>query len=475
MTVGPASLAEAGVTASSWVQLSPATSPPVLQDSMAYDSGTGQIVLVGCTSCVGGSLMETWTWNGSTWTQQDPATSPPARVGASMAYDASTGQLVLFGGLTYPPGQQLLNDTWTWSGTDWTQLHPASNPSPRDQGNLAFDSSTGQMILFGGEASGGGSLGDTWSWSGSTWSQLAPAASPHARNSSSMAYDPDTGQIVLFGGVYNPGGGSADLNDTWNWDGSTWTEQAPATSPGARYSTSIGYEPGAGIVLVGGASLGALDSYTWTWNGSTWIPLTPTSSPTFGEQPLAYDASTGQLVFFGGYVAGLEGQVPSNQTWDFGVAGDFFVPYWVQPGAGCTGPAGPGFSLSGPSGCGSSSTNEGMLAYSYLAGPEAGAPGSSFTYSWVDPPGYGDQVTYGIPDGAYLNNGAGTVTLNGAAAGTTHGGAKFGKTCTKVAGCTYWKSHELLAGTHVLTVTAGADYVNVYGLWVAQKAVKAKK
>jgi len=27
----------------------------------------------------------------------------------------------------------------------------------------------------------------------------------------------------------------------------------------------------------------------------------------------------------------------------------------------------------------------------------------------------------------------------------------------------------------VLTVTAGADYVNVYGLWVAQKAVKAKK
>ena len=63
---------------------------------MAYDPGTGQLVLFGGYD--GGFLDDTWTWNGSTWTQMTPATSPPARDSASMAYDPGTGQLVLFGG-----------------------------------------------------------------------------------------------------------------------------------------------------------------------------------------------------------------------------------------------------------------------------------------------------------------------------------------------------------------------------------------
>jgi hypothetical protein len=59
-------------------------------------------------------LDDTWTWNGSTWTQQAPATSPPARVGASMAYDATASDIVLFGG--YGTGDIYPNDTRTWGG-----------------------------------------------------------------------------------------------------------------------------------------------------------------------------------------------------------------------------------------------------------------------------------------------------------------------------------------------------------------------
>ena len=44
-----------------------------------------------------------------------------------------------------------------------------------------------------------------------------------------MAYDPVTGQLVLFGGYRV--GGDIDFNDTWTYDGTTWTEQSPATSP----------------------------------------------------------------------------------------------------------------------------------------------------------------------------------------------------------------------------------------------------
>ena len=44
---------------------------------------------------------DTWTWNGTTWTQQthqSPGTGPESRYVASMAFDSATGQLVLFGG-----------------------------------------------------------------------------------------------------------------------------------------------------------------------------------------------------------------------------------------------------------------------------------------------------------------------------------------------------------------------------------------
>jgi hypothetical protein len=52
-----------------------------------------------------------------------------------------------------------------------------------------------------------------------------------------MAYDAATGTVVLFGG-----GGNHDLGDTWTWDGTTWTQQAPATHPAARLSASMAYD-----------------------------------------------------------------------------------------------------------------------------------------------------------------------------------------------------------------------------------------
>ena len=160
------------------------------------------------------------------WTRQAPAASLPARYGASMAYDAATGNVVLFSG--NDAGNGAVAGTWTWDGSTWTQLFPKTRPSPRFGASMAYDAATGNMVLFGGIAGGDrGVKGDTWTWNGSTWTKQAPASSPPVRFEATMAYDAATGNVVLFGGTARHGA----LGDTWTWDGTTWTQQHPAASP----------------------------------------------------------------------------------------------------------------------------------------------------------------------------------------------------------------------------------------------------
>ncbi len=228
-----------------------------------------------------------------------------------MAYDSATGQLVLFGG--YGNGGGDLNDTWTWNGTTWTQQFPATSPPARADASMAYDSGTGQLVLFGGYGNGGGDLNDTWTWNGTTWTQQFPATSPPARADASMAYDSGTGQLVLFGGF----NGSFSVNDTWTWNGTTWTQQAPATSPPPRDDDApMAYDSATGqLVLFGGYGRSGELNDTWTWNGTTWTQQAPATSPSARfYASMAYDSGTGQLVLFGG----INSTVPPynlNDTW----------------------------------------------------------------------------------------------------------------------------------------------------------------
>ena len=227
LAVQPAALASTA-PAPTWTKQAPATHPPArLDGSMAYDAATGTVVLFGGNGR--GVFDGTWTWDGSTWTKQAPATHPPVRSDGSMAYDAATGTVVLFGGEGRDGGR--LSGTWTWDGSTWTKQAPATHPPARDLAAMAYDAATGTVVLFGGVGTGGYQNG-TWAWDGSTWTKQAPATHPPARYSGSMAYDAATGTIVLFGGYTTQGHGG--LNDTWTWDGSTWTKQAPATHPPAE-------------------------------------------------------------------------------------------------------------------------------------------------------------------------------------------------------------------------------------------------
>jgi hypothetical protein len=61
--------------------------------------------------------------------------------------------------------------------------------------------------------------------------QRNPVTSPPAPDLAirhAMAYDADRQRVVLFGR------GSAFFSETWEWDGTTWLQRLPVTSPPAR-------------------------------------------------------------------------------------------------------------------------------------------------------------------------------------------------------------------------------------------------
>ncbi|TMD40340.1 MAG: hypothetical protein E6I88_09940 [Chloroflexi bacterium] len=73
---------------------------------------------------------------------------PIGRWAAAAAYDETRHNLVLFGGLA---GQTLLDDTWTWNGSTWTQRQGLTiSPPARHGAAIAYDEVNRQVILFGG-------------------------------------------------------------------------------------------------------------------------------------------------------------------------------------------------------------------------------------------------------------------------------------------------------------------------------------
>ncbi|HEX4060516.1 MAG TPA: hypothetical protein VHY58_05785 [Streptosporangiaceae bacterium] len=78
---------------------------------------------------------------------QASTAGPAAQPGAQMAYDATSGQLVLFGGADH----QKLGVTWVWNGSDWVKQNPATKPPALRGAAMAYDAATGDVVMFGGD------------------------------------------------------------------------------------------------------------------------------------------------------------------------------------------------------------------------------------------------------------------------------------------------------------------------------------
>ncbi len=293
-----------GVT---WVRRSSASSPGARwRAGMAYDPERQRVVLFGG----GGDNINqegTWEWDGTDWTRITD-TGPTPRNDLAMAYDPTAGGVVIYAGFTE---DDLPRDLQVWDGQKWSVLHSsdAEQPSPRVGFDLVYDSVRREHVMFGGTGLQGServALGDMWRWSGSAWTEMTAPNMPRPRSNHAAAFDPNRGEMVIFGGSFGPGFfGEERSNETWVWDGTTWTQRFPEQHPPALLSATMIHDAARDrVVLFGGLVDGEvfLDAQrdTWEWDGASWT-LTSTRGPDArGDHAMAYDPVTERVLVFGG-------------------------------------------------------------------------------------------------------------------------------------------------------------------------------
>lgn len=212
------------------------------------------------------------------------------RYGHSLAFDAARNKTILFGG--YNPNLTSgghMNDTWAFDGTNWTQLNPPTSPPRRAWASMVYVPwNGGRIVLFGGQDNSNQNLNDTWMWDGTTWTQVNTASSPGARFSAASAYDAERNKVMIFSGS---GGGS----ETWLFDGTTWTLPGVQNPPPAWDQHIAAYDAERKKVV--------LVTYegTWLWDGAAWSRANPQNPiARSGHGGMEYDPVRKEVIVFGG-------------------------------------------------------------------------------------------------------------------------------------------------------------------------------
>lgn len=240
----------------------------------------------------------TWVYDRSAQVWIDRTTSgPSARICHAMA-PLSTDTALLFGGFATGTSTKS-SETWIYDAVskDWSKKSIAG-PSAR-MGHQMANLSSNMVLLFGGLTDSGLS-NQTWVYDGSTWTNKNPANPPSARSNAGMA-GIGPGKVVLFGG--NDANGRSD--ETWVYDltSNTWTLRNPTTHPTARAGHAMStYNLGAGQALLFGGTIGVANDETWIYDFPTnrWSYQNPASRPSARSgQAMAY-LSTGYTILSGG-------------------------------------------------------------------------------------------------------------------------------------------------------------------------------
>jgi len=335
------------------------------------DPSTGNLWLFGGQDANLAFLNDLWEYNitANTWTQHGTggpnqpgvygtqgvaaaANLPGGRWGASSRRDPGTGLIWVFGGfgcdsttssnLLNPCANLLLNDLWSFDGTNWTWVSgsnigdsagtygtqgtpAAGNEPPARQASAGWIDNNSNFWMFGGFTSGTNGFNDLWKYDATakewTWMNGSKGATSTPGNYGlqgvaastnvpgarwlSATWSDTHGNLFIFGGEGFDSTGFGSLGDLWEYALTTTTDPGNPSTVALNQWTWI---KGPNAVSQPGSYGVAPNPTVWphvtNFPGTRWAPAYWTTAPTptmgqafwmLGGEGFDANSSTGKL------------------------------------------------------------------------------------------------------------------------------------------------------------------------------------
>lgn len=275
--------------------------------AVTYDVRRDEIVLYGGQEAFLTPRSSTYTYTAGNWFLETEIIRPLPRAAVAFVTDPVNKAVWMFGGLNQF-GDGYYEDLWRYQNGNWGLIEPTENaplgcgsgsadvdtdrqklvvvcggnvvheldlkelkwtktselktaPTGRRLAHVVYDPVLKKTVLFGGFDTVN-YRNDTWLWDGSTWTEVKKNRAD-ARSNAAMWFDPTLKKIVLYGGIGRPQPENTirRYSDMWSFDGNNgWTKMSDVTTPGERYDARVLVDPRNNrVMLYGGIRIDQVD------------------------------------------------------------------------------------------------------------------------------------------------------------------------------------------------------------------------
>ncbi len=280
-----------------------------------------EIIAVGVDTPIG--FVNGQMWDGTTWTALPfnslGFSTSPTEQSFDVAYESRSGDALLVwnngsGGTTSVSYR-------IWDGTSWSAEAMITAPDAGDalQMRLAASPTSDEMVLI---VSDDGT--DEWAavWDGSIWgnTQILNTATTTDRNEIAVAYESQSGHAMV---IYDA---STNFNDLTyqTWNGTAWSGQQTLTLPNTGSETDVDFttlasDPTSDRIAIGVVSGGTQNHVLFAvWDGTAWgdklLATTAGWTANSLNAAVGFESQSGELLVTYGEVA----TTPRYQTWSSG-------------------------------------------------------------------------------------------------------------------------------------------------------------
>jgi Galactose oxidase, central domain len=278
---------------SAWTEVKPANLPPCANEaSLVYMERDGLLALVG--GACGGLYDTAYYYDGINWHGFGPAGGPGYVFAAGVTYDVRRDAIVVFGGSEGFSTPR--SSTYTYSTGSWALQQEIIRPLPRAATSFVSDPINKAIWMFGGlNQFGDGYYEDLWRFQNGSWGLITVTENaPSGCGSAAADIDTDRQQLVVI----------CNGNTVYELDlkAITWKKFADLRDgPQGRRLAHVVYDPvQKKTVMYGGFDNVNYRNDTWTWDGTTFTEIKKDKADARSNAAMWFDPTTKKIMLYGG-------------------------------------------------------------------------------------------------------------------------------------------------------------------------------